>query len=127
METMRTKVFAYKGFVGIVSNPKAEGLLNDPLKPGQLGFIVDADYVDIQPEALELLKKVRTSGDDIGEVDAWKCADGKTAFSWLGGPWKVFSPDEEGCTSSRTYDPSLLKATEGVETPQDFIEFIEKG
>jgi len=33
----------------------------------------------------------------------------------------------DGRHQSRTYDPSLLKATEGVETPQDFIEFIEKG
>ena len=54
---MRTKVFAYKGWVDIQSDVNAEGLLNKPLDKGQLGFVLNASFVDISPEALELLKK----------------------------------------------------------------------
>ncbi|MDD5650621.1 MAG: hypothetical protein PHF86_09430 [Candidatus Nanoarchaeia archaeon] len=67
---MRTQIFAHKGWIGIKSNVNAEGLLNKPLDKGQLGFVVNADFVDISPDALELLKQVPLSGDDLGEVDS---------------------------------------------------------
>jgi len=121
---MRTIIFCHKGIVGIQSSPKAEGLLNKPLDKGQLGFVVDASYVDVQPEALELLKKVPGSGDDLGEVDVFKSSDGVTALSWLGGPLKAFKPDE--ITSSNDYQVNLLTPCENVETPQSFIDFVEK-
>ena len=120
---MRTQVFAYKGFIGIVSAAKAEGILNSPLEPGQLGFVVDASFVDVSAEALELLKTVPGSSDDLGEVDVFE-AQGKIIFSWLGGPWKMFKPTE--VSSSSIYEPTLLKACEGVVVPQDFINFVDR-
>jgi hypothetical protein len=119
---MRTQVFAHKGYIGIKSDVKAEGLLNDPMKPGQLGFVLDAAYVDVQPAALELLKKVKKSGDDIGEIDVYKSPD-KTYFCWLGGPLKVSDPCK--ITGSNVYDASLLQSNDSVVTPQDFINFVE--
>jgi len=119
---MRTQVFAHNGFLGIMSGVGAEGLLNKPKDPGQLGFVVDAEYVDIQPEALELLKKIPKSCDDIGDVDVFKSENG-IVFSWLGGPRTALKPDKASGSSS--YDPSLLKANPKVETPKDFIEATE--
>jgi len=119
---MRTTVFAYKGIVGIKSDVKAEGLLNDPLKPGQLGFVVKADCVDIQSEALELLKQVKKSSDDIGEVDVFR-SDNGLCFSWLGGPLKAFKPAD--ITGSNSYDASELKANADVKPPEDFIAFVD--
>ena len=119
---MKTQVFSHKGIIGIQSDYKAEGLINDPTQPGQLGFVVDADQVEIQPEALELLKKVKRSGDDIGDVDVFSADGGKVVFAWLGGPMRAMDPNEvEG---SSTYDAGLLKSTEGVTPPQDFIDFV---
>lgn len=77
---MRTKVFAHKGWVGIESDVNAEGILNRPLDKGQLGFVLDANFVDITPEALELLKQVPGSGDDIGEVDIIESNGKKVLF-----------------------------------------------
>ena len=119
---MRTQVFAHKGIVGIQSDPKAEGLLNDPMLPGQLGFVVDAKFVDIQPEALELLKQIKQSGDDIGEIDVYESEVG-VIFSWLGGPLKASNPLE--ITGSNCYDASLLKANDTVVPPKEFVEFID--
>lgn len=120
---MRTQVFAYKGAIGIVSDTKAEGLLNKPMEPGQLGFVVDASFVDVSAEALELLKTVPGSSDDLGEVDVFE-AHGKIIFSWLGGPWKMFRPAD--ISSSSIYEPTLLKACVDVVVPQDFIDFIDR-
>ena len=119
---MRTQVFAHNGYIGIKSDVKAEGMLNDPLKPGQLGFVVDAACVDIQPAALELLKQVKRSGDDVGEIDVYKGSNG-VIFCWLGGPLKVSNPKE--ITGSNVTDVSLLTSNDSVVTPQDFIDFIE--
>ena len=60
---MRTQVFAHRGIVGIKSNPDAEGLLNRPMDPGQLGFVVDGAHVDINPDAIEALKTVKKSAE----------------------------------------------------------------
>lgn len=120
---MRTTVFEYKGVVGIKSDVHAEGLLNSPLNKGQLGFVVDAKYVDIQPLALEILRKIRKSGDDIGDVDVYKTENDQIIFSWLGGPLKVLIHEE--VSGSNSYDPSLLTACDTVETPEDFKKFVE--
>jgi len=121
---MKTQVFSHKGIIGIQSDYKAEGLLNDPTQPGQLGFVVDADQVEIQPEALELLKKVKRSGDDIGDVDVFSADGGKVIFAWLGGPMRAMDHNEVEGSSS--YDASLLKATEGVTPPKDFVDFVNR-
>lgn len=119
---MKTKVFSHRGIIGIQSSYTADGLLNDPTQPGQLGFVADASQVEIHPEALELLKKVKRSHDDIGDVDVFGASDGKVIFAWLGGPMRALNPEEVEGSSS--YDASLLKSTDGVETPQDFINFV---
>lgn len=115
---MRTQVFAHNGWVGISSGVEAEGLLNKPLDKGQLGFVVDAAFVDISPEALELLKQVPKSGDCIGDVDIYASKD-KVIFCWLGGPMKMFKPED--VTGSRDYDASLIKETKEIKVDPAFI------
>lgn len=118
---MRTQVFTYNGWIGIKSDIKAEGLLNDPMKSGQLGFVVDANFVDISPEVLELLKKIKTSNDDIGDVDIFKSErSSKIIFCWLGGPLKMFKP--ELVTGSNNYDASLITETKEIEIDPEFIK-----
>ena len=121
---MRTQVFAYKGIVGIRSEIGAEGLLNDPSKPGQLGFVVDAAYVDIHPDALEVLKQIHKSADDIGDVDVHKVNDGRVIFSWLGGPLAMIRLNS-GQTGSSSYDPSLITANDAVVADPDFVRFVD--
>jgi hypothetical protein len=118
---MRTQVFAYDGWVGISSGTEAEGLLNKPMNAGQLGFVVDAAFVDISPEALELLKQVPKSIDDLGEVDIFKSTD-KIIFSWLGGVKKMFKPEQ--ITSSNSYDASLITTTVPIKPDQAFVLVI---
>jgi hypothetical protein len=119
---LRTKVFTYKNYIGIQSNVKAEGLLNNPLQQGQLGFVVDAKFVDIQPEALELLKQIKRSGDCIGDVDVFQ-SDKCVVFSWLGEPLQYL--DSKTAEGSRDHNPSLLVANNEVITPEEFKKFID--
>ena len=116
-----TKVYAHRGYVGIHSALDVEGLLNDPTQEGQIGFVLDAQHVQIQPEALDILKKVERSRDDIGDVDVFKADNGTVVFAFMGGPLRLITPESVG---SNTYDASLLNATEGVVTDPNFIEVV---
>lgn len=121
---MRTKVFAHKGVVGIMSDINAEGLLNNPTDDGQLGFVVNAEFVDIQPEALEILKTIPKSHDSLGDVDIFQASRGMVVFSWLGGHLAIIHPTS-GITGSREYNPSLLTPCDTVETDPDFARFVD--
>jgi hypothetical protein len=120
---MRTQIFAYKGWVGIKSDVTAEGLLNKPLDKGQLGFVIDITFVDISPEALNLLKKVKRSMDDIGDIDIIKSRD-VVNLLWLGGPLKMFQP--ETVTGSSRYDATLITETKDIEIDPAFIKVIDE-
>lgn len=122
---MRTKVFAYKGYIGIMSDMDTEGLINDPAQPGQMGFVLNANFVDISPEALELLKQIPKSGDDIGDVDVFKADDDTIVFAFFGGPLRVLNPNNTNISGSSEYDPSLLTPTEGVEVDESFKDYID--
>ena len=119
---MRTKVFVYKNVLGIESHHKdAEGLINDPIAAGQLGFVLDASKVDIQQEAIDWMENMPTTGDDIGAIDTFKADSGIVIFSWLGGPRAVMTTEREApCIS----DFSLLTATE-FETPAEFKSYVD--
>jgi hypothetical protein len=121
---MKTKVFAHKGFIGILSNPKADGLVASPIT-GSFGCVISdaTQNVEISKEALEALKSIPKGHDSLGEIDIFGDASGKVIFGWMGGfmgAYKVCDVE-----ISREYNPSLLTATEGVEAPQDFIDFVE--
>ena len=120
---MRTQVFAYRGAIGINSNKNAEGLINRPGERGQLGFVANAAFVDISPEALSLLKTIKPSNDDIGDVDVFKAANGVVVFSWLGHDKKAFYPAQ--VTGSNHYQPDLLVASDNVEIPDEFKDHID--
>lgn len=122
---MRTQIFYYKGFVGIASSINAEGLLNNPTQPGQLGFIVDAEYVDIQPEALEEILKLKKSTDVIGEFDVTVEPNNKTLISWLGGPLRVLNFNNSDITGSRYLNTSTLKSNSKTMPSDDFKQFID--
>jgi len=120
---MKTQVFVHAGFLGIKSALEAEGLINDPSQPGQLGFVVDASLCEFQPAAIEILKKVPKSHDSIGDVDVFQAGD-KVIFAWMGGPLYLIRPNERNISGSRSYSPGLLTPTE-FDTPQDFVDFVE--
>lgn len=105
---MKTQVFAYRGYVGIMC-PKenAEGLINDPNKPGQLGIAVNAESVEFSPDAVDLLKTVERSNDDLGDVDMFETTDNKIIFGWLGGFNRVVDPTL--CTGARDTNFGLIK------------------
>lgn len=120
---MRTKVFAYKGIIGIQSSDTAEGLINDPTQSGQLGFIVDSNFVDISKEAFSLLKKIKNGNDSIGDIDVFQTADNRITFAWLGGQLRAIDPKKSEFAKNSNID-LLTPLEKGPEPPEEFINFV---
>ena len=118
---MKTTVFQHKGMIGILSSPDAEGFIAKPGN-GNLGCVVDASQVEISKDALDLLKTIPRGHDGLGEIESFKAGD-KNVFGWLGGYMKAFRPAD--IETSRDYNPSILTATEGVEVPKEFKDFVD--
>lgn len=117
-----TKVFIYKGVVGIQSEETSDALIAKPGN-GNLGCVCDASKVKISKEALEALKTIPKGNDGLGEIDVFKDNSGRVIFGWLGGYLKAFKP--ENAETSRDYNPSLLMHSDNVEIPKEFIEFVD--
>lgn len=120
---MEIKIFAYNGFVGIMSDPDSDGMIAKPGN-GNLGCVCDASKVKISQEAIELLKTVPKGADDIGDIDVFKADDNRVIISWFGGYYKVIDPKKsEAARDTNFY--LLTPATEEVEVPESFKQFID--
>jgi len=95
---------------------------NNPLGPGQLGFVLDMDKCEFNQEAIDILLRVKKSSDDIGDVDFFRAGE-KNICSWMGGPMTLVTSKAEG---SSTYDYDLIKSIVPVklEIPQDLKDYI---
>ncbi len=118
----KTKVFAYKGMIGIECDPESDALIAKPGN-GNIGCVCDASKIDISEDALKLLRQIKRGRHSLGEIDVYKTND-LVIFGWLGGYLKAFKP--HNVETSREYDPSVLKHTENVEIPQQFIDWVDK-
>lgn len=122
---MRTKIFAYKGVLGIESSDRADGLMNDPNEKGQMGFVLDSRFVDVQPEALNLLKMIEQGDDEDSEIDIFETDKKVIVIAWLGSPMRAIYPERTRGGSS--YSPDLIEKTVKFKTPKQFIKFVEDG
>lgn len=112
-----TRIFAYRGYVGVSAG---DAFVNDPSAPGQLGCIVLIENVDISQEAYDLLQKVKRSRDSIGDVMCWG-----TTFAWMGQASRVI--DVKKAEGDRDYAPELLKGRiTPVEPVKQFIKAIDE-
>lgn len=119
---MKVTVFAYKGIIGIQSSPECEGIIAHPVG-NNLGVVCEANKVLFSPEAIELLKSIKKGRDSLGDIDIFQSNQGPM-FSWLGGYLRSVIPSQS--EGSNTYDPSLITASEGIEVPSNFIDYVEK-
>ena len=118
---MKTKVFIYKGVIGIQSSPAATGIITKA-GLGNLGCVFDAAHIEISEEALIALKSLPKEKGTFGEIEVFKSGD-KVVFGWLGGYRRAFIPSKMG--TSINYNPSLLKSHKDIEIPKDFKDYVD--
>lgn len=117
---LRVKVTVYQDLLCIETVQPVDDDKNFvPAGNGRIGCVImDTEgRLGLSEEALEWLRKVSKSGDDIGDVDAWIAGNGKGVFSWLGGMFCI--KPLNGISGSSTYD---IDAIPHVTIPNDVPE-----
>jgi len=127
----RTKIFAYRGWLGIQSQPKAEGLI---AKPGgdNLGVVVRTDCCDITPDAKQAFASAGREGGSFAPFMLTKhegpgTEHGKSSIGWLGGYTQACKTGEvvlgRDCNKEVLADMVLV---EDMALPKSFVEFVDE-
>ena len=103
---MHAEITAYKGRIVIELKVKKSipgEVLTSQDTPRVAGQVVTdtARHLGVSAEALSLLKEVRRSSEDAGELDWSRTAEGKAAFGWKGDRCAIFNP--QACAGSRKF------------------------
>jgi hypothetical protein len=127
-KNLKVEVTAHDGFliVNAVKPEKDDNFM--PAGGSTLGCILKdtSKYLGMSKEAFELLKTIKKSCDDIGDVMAWKKED-THFFGWLGGIKNLIDIREGETSSSRDGILQDLKFNEiPNNVPVEAFEIITK-
>jgi len=96
MAKLRVKVTAHKHYLLIetIDGKKDKNFV--PFGGGQIGCVlIETDnLLGMSKEAAELLKTLKKSGDDIGDVSTWKTGNSKNCFAWIGNLKRIIDMTE---------------------------------
>lgn len=93
-----TRITAHRGHLVIECDLTERSERYIPAGGGQIGCTllgIDASLLGISVEAMEELRKVGRSRDDIGDISIWRANDGRWCAGWLGPRWKILRPGSE--------------------------------
>ncbi len=128
---MKTKIFTYKGWLGIESSDQAEGLIAKPGN-GNLGVVLRSDCCEITPEAKAVFNNAKREGGSFAPFMLTTHAGGgimhgKSSFGWMGG---YFNADEfANVKIGRECDKKVVDdmiEVKDMEIPVEFKKFVDK-
>lgn len=113
------RVLAYKNILVIDTPEKYWGGTEFFIPNGgsNIGCLVmdTKKHLGVSKEAMTLLRKIKKSGDDIGDVMWWE-NEGSCTFGWLGPAIRLVNPDV--CEGDNDY---AVREGQYVEVPNDKI------
>ncbi len=128
---MNTKIFVYKGWIGIQSSEKVEGLIAKPGN-GNIGVVVNTAHCEITPEAKNAFKSAGKEGGSFAPYMLTTHAGagkdhGKSSFGWLGGYLNAGKTSQ--IKLGRDCDKDVLNdmiEVKDMEIPRAFKEFVDE-
>jgi len=108
MNKLKVRVVAYKGKLIIIPDKPNEDVENGwyPTGGDRLGCVLeDSTRLGVSFAALEIMRLIRLNRDAVGDIDWWRCDDGKYAFSWWGPVFRIIDPErDEAARGFRPYE-----------------------
>lgn len=97
------KVLAHKGKIVTFPSNHEKSKVFFPTGGTNLGCVVldSKKHLHASKEALDLMNKIKTNNDCIGDLGWWKCNDDKYAFSWFGAIYRIIDP--KNCEAARDF------------------------
>jgi hypothetical protein len=128
---MKTKIFAYKDYVGVDANMSEGKFINDIKSPGQLGIVVSINEIEISKEAKDIIRSAGREGGSFAPLMLTKHKDaglehGDASIGVMGFG-KIVVGKKGEINIGRTCDKDVLDMIPDsvVEPPEDFKEFID--
>lgn len=123
---LKVKVTAHENYLIIETLDEKEDENFIPVGGSRVGSVlIETDkYLGMSKEAKILLKTLKKSGDDIGEISTWTTNDNKDCFSWLGGFKRLVNMNTAEGDSKGIVDIKHVTIENVV--PQEAIDVINK-
>jgi hypothetical protein len=128
---MKTKIFTYKGWLGVESSEKAEGIIAKP-EGGNLGVVVKTDCCEITPEAKQVFKNAGREGGSFAPFMLTThvgqgTAHGKSSFGWLGGYLNAdeFANIKLGRDCDKKAIDDMIEVS-NMTIPEEFKKFVDQ-
>lgn len=128
---MKTRIFTYKGWLGIESSPEAEGLVAKPGN-GNMGCVLRTDCVEITPEAKQVFNNAKREGGSFAPfmLTTHKGAGvehGKSSVGWLGGYLQAceFADVLIGRDCDKKAVEYMIEVAD-MEIPSEFKQLVDK-
>lgn len=129
---MKTRIFAYKDWIGVESSEKCDGIIAKP-GGGNIGVVVNTEFCEITPEAKRVFQGAHREGGSFAPFaltthsDPHNPAHGKSSFGWIGGYLNASHFLEvaigRDCDLSALDDITVV---ETLEIPEEFKEFVNQ-
>ena len=122
---LKVKVTAYKQNLIIETIDEKEDENFFPVGGTRIGCtLIETDnLLGMSDEAVELLKTLKKSHDDIGDICAWKTDDNKNCFGWIGGFKKIVNIETAEGDNSGIAD--IKHVTIENDVPQEAQDVID--
>lgn len=123
----KTKIFAYKGILGMISAPGCPGIIAAPGKGGSLGIVIEAKHCDITPEAKAMFGHARRESGSFAGIQL--TGGDNPCIGWIGGYNLACKQIEieigRDCDKS-TLDKMNLVEVPDMTFPKSFVEYVDK-
>jgi hypothetical protein len=123
---LKVKVTAHEQYLIIETIDETEDKNFIPAGGSRIGCVLmkTSKYLGMSEEAFKLLKTLKKSHDDIGDISAWITAKNEDCFAWLGSFKKlVHIPTAEG---DSTGIANIRYVTIENDVPKEALEVINK-
>lgn len=123
---LKVKVTAYEQNLIIETIDGKEDKNFIPVGGSRFGSVlIETDeLLGMSKEAVELLKTIKKSHDDIGDVSMWETNDNKYCFGWIGGFKKII--DMTKAEGDKTGFIDIKHVTIENHVPKEAIDVINK-
>lgn len=126
---MKTKIFAYKGHVGAVTDLENGKFMNNIESSGEMGCVISTTEVQITNDAKEIIKTAKREGGSFAEMMLTKHTNveefGKSSIGLLGFGYHLLGKEFK---IGRDCDLSVLDDCEVVGNdiiPEEFKKFLD--
>lgn len=125
-DQIKVKVTSHENFLVIETvNPQKDKNF-EPVGGSKIGSVLmdTGEFLGMSDEAFELMKTVKSGGDDIGDIDTFETDTRGQCFAWMGPLKRLVNVNEAECSRTGIIDLKYIPIENKI--PLEAFEAITK-